>query len=144
MNIIFFTLAGLYFIVASKVYYWITIDQLGFGSQCPLLFLRNEKPYHYACWILFGGAAASLFGFTLFNPWIDVGVLAMLWGVSRVRGEITAIKKYREKLGVMCEEEPDPVIKRKWQKDIEKSNNEILQKKTLTNTYASRSGRYCK
>ena len=124
MNVLFFVLAVFYYLLASKVDYWITISLLGFKSECPAAFLRKEEIYHYAVWALFLSATAVGF-FSTLPLWAFIAVMIVLWLLSGSRGHASAYKKYREIMYEFKEDADTPEKEAELDREIAKTDQEL-------------------
>lgn len=128
-NLPFTAFAALYLISAVKIDYWITISRLGFKSECPTLFVRKERIYHFTVWAFFVGAIASLFAVS-FPLWIGIGILVFFWVFSGIVGRKKAFSKYREILSEMIDFEEDEERKTEYKNELLKTDSELLNQKT--------------
>lgn len=130
IDILFIIFVLIYFWFSIKVENWITIYHLGFKTETPLLFLKNQKIYDAIRVTLFITCLILTF-YANFIPWvICLFIIAIVWILSGKIGRGKAFNKYREILKDLAEHEEDE--KQKSEYLIESNQtNDILQDKVL-------------
>jgi hypothetical protein len=127
MTDLFFLVSILgYLWFSIKVENWITIYHLGFKTETPLLFLKNQRIYDVIRIVLFLTSLILTF-YTNIIPWIVcLFFLLIVWVLSGKIGRNKAFDKYREILKDLAEHEEDE--KQKSEYLIEsKISNDVLQ-----------------
>ncbi|MBL1121392.1 MAG: hypothetical protein D8M26_00715 [Ignavibacteriae bacterium] len=127
MTDLFFLVSILVYLWLSiKVENWITIYHLGFKTETPLLFLKNQRIYDVIRIVLFITSLILTF-YTNIIPWIIcLFFLLIVWVLSGKIGRNKAFNKYREILKDLAEHEEDE--KQKSEYLIEsKISNDVLQ-----------------
>jgi len=126
IDILFIFFVLVYFWFSIKVENWITIYHLGFRTETPLLFLKNQRIYDAIRIILF--ITCIIFSFyTTIIPWyICLFVIAAIWVLSGKIGRNKAFDNYREILKDLAEHEEDEQQKSEYLLELKKSND-ILQ-----------------
>ena len=126
IDILFIVFVLIYFWFSIKVDNWITIYNLGFKTETPLLFLRNQKIYDAIRVILFLTCLILTF-YTIVIPWlICISVIAIIWILSGKIGRNKAFNKYREILKDLAEHEEDEQQKSEYIMES-KITNDLLQ-----------------
>ena len=126
IDIIFIIFALIYFWFSIKVENWTTIYHLGFRTETPPLFLKNQKIYDAIRIILFLTCLILTF-YTNIIPWfICLLVIAIIWVLSGKFGRNRAFNKYREILKDLAESEVDINQKTEYL-EASKKSNDVLQ-----------------
>jgi len=125
-DILFIIFVLIYFWFSIKVDNWITIYHLGFRTETPILFLKNQKIYDVIRITLFITCLILTF-YTTIIPWIIcLFIIAIIWVLSGKIGRNKAFDKYREILKDLAEHEEDEKQKSEYLMELKKSND-ILQ-----------------
>jgi hypothetical protein len=122
----FIIIFSLYYFVAIKVDYWITIMLLGFPLECPEGFLRNESTYHWAVRFLFI-ASAILSYFSAISVYFIIPLFLAAWQSSGSIGHSKAYSKYRTGLIDLAQYEEDPTKKSEYIALSQKTNQQLTQ-----------------
>jgi hypothetical protein len=127
MEIVFFVLLVLYSVVSAKGDEWITISALGFKTATPQFFLEKPRLYGLCRFVLFLGAAASVFWFTS-APWF-IGLV--LLGAASLGAALVGRKKafatYRNTLRMMMEiEDNTPEQRAQYEAQAQKTDQELM------------------
>lgn len=126
MNILFWIICGLYFLVATKVDEWITISVLGFETETPQRFL--EKPYLYK-----GVSTTLFFVLIVLLFFIDFKVIGgaliiLFWFFSGYIGHHRAYYVYRKVIKEMIEYTEDENKKNELREALSKDDSALLDK----------------
>jgi hypothetical protein len=126
IDMLFIIFVLVYFWFSIKVDNWITIYHLGFRTETPLLFLKNQKTYDVIRITLFITCLIMTF-YTNIIPWvICLFIIAIVWVLSGKIGRNRAFDKYREILKDLAEHEEDEKQKSEYLVESKISNN-VLQ-----------------
>ena len=126
IDILFIIFVLVYFWFSIKVENWITIYHLGFRTETPQLFLKNQKIYDAIRVILFITCLILAF-YAPIIPWfVCLSVIAIIWVLSGKIGRNKAFNKYREILKDLAEHEEDEQQKSEYIIESKKEND-ILQ-----------------
>lgn len=126
IDILFIIFVLVYFWFSIKVENWITIYHLGFRTETPLLFLKNQKIYDAIRIILFITCLILTFYATIIPWFICLFLIAIIWVLSGKIGRNKAFDKFREILKDLAENEEHEQQKSEYIIESKKSND-ILQ-----------------
>jgi len=130
IDALFLIFVTIYLWISIKVENWITLYYLGFKSETPPLFLKNQRIYDVARIILILICIALAFNAVLIPWFICLLIIAFIWVLSGKIGRNKAFNKYREIIIELAEQEMDEQQKSEYTEESKKSNHFLQDKVT--------------
>lgn len=121
---------GVIFIVAArKVAGWVTIQRLGFASECPVLFMRSQWIYDLTYWLLLAAFVGALW--TAGVPWWVILLVALFtWQFGNFLGSREGIRTYRRVCAEMIAHSDDEGMKDSLRRELAKDDASLLRSRS--------------